>query len=69
MDVKGAERAIIFKQIIGFPSSKGLLNIMNNSRKKIFLISWRNIQLVHNMFGPKSNILKSENVQCQPGQV
>ena len=63
MDVKQTDRAQKFQETVEFPSTKGLLNMIDNCNFKNFPILHHDVQLALDIYGPNTNILKGKMVR------
>ena len=69
IDVKRADGARKFQDTVGFLSTKGLLDMIDNCVMKNIPISRCDVQLTMDIYGPNVNILQEKKVQHQPGPV
>lgn len=69
IDVKRADRVWKFQETVGFPSTKGLLDMIDNCVVKNIPISRLEVQIAMDIYGPSRKISKGKMVRRQLGQV
>lgn len=69
IDVKRSDHAQKFQDKVGFPTTKGLQDMIDNYIIKNIPISRHDVQVAMDIYGPNANILKGKMVQHQPGKL
>lgn len=67
MDVKRSDRERKFQETVGLPSTKELLNMIDNFVVKNIIILHHDVQVVLDIYGPNTNVMKQKMVWYQPG--
>jgi hypothetical protein len=68
-DVKRADAARQLQEILGYPSLKAYLKMIDNNLIKNCTVTRRDVMMAEDIYGVHPNIVKGKSVRRQPGQV
>ena len=69
LDIRRAKKARKLQEILGFPSTKALLKMIDNNMIKNCPVTRRDMLMAEDMFGVNTNIVKGKTVRRRPGHV
>eukprot|EP00536_Pseudo-nitzschia_multiseries_P002311 jgi/Psemu1/5275/gm1.5275_g len=69
VDIKRVEKAKRLHEIMGFPSTKELLHMVDNNLIQKCTVTRRDISMAYDIYGVNTNIVKGKTVRHQPQHV